>query len=118
MPWRSRPLLPRRPARMATSRPSRVRPAQRGSSTVSAAGILPVCRRAGPTRSGNSPAAPPTPPYGLAGVVGEVLYGWVVVHDRQLAPSPFPGDQGLSGPAARRAMAAALTGVDATGYLR
>lgn len=54
----------------------------------------------------------------LAGVVGGVLYGGVVDHERPLAPSPFPGDQGLADPAARRAMAAALTGGDATGYLR
>jgi len=42
----------------------------------------------------------------------------VVDHDRQLAASPFPDDQGLADPAARRAMAAALTDRDVTAYLR
>jgi len=41
-----------------------------------------------------------------------------VDHDRQLAPSAFPGDQGLADPATRRALAAALTGADVTDYLR
>lgn len=38
--------------------------------------------------------------------------------ERQLAPSPFPEDQGLADPAVRRALAAALTDADATAYLR
>jgi hypothetical protein len=39
-------------------------------------------------------------------------------HERQLAPSPFPGDEGLADPATRRALAAALTSGDPTAYLR
>ncbi|MFL6026502.1 MAG: SseB family protein [Friedmanniella sp.] len=39
-------------------------------------------------------------------------------HDRSLAPSPFPGDQGLADPGTRRAMAAAVGGGDASNYLR
>jgi hypothetical protein len=38
--------------------------------------------------------------------------------ERQLAPSPFPGDAGLADPATRRALAAALGGTDAGAYLR
>ena len=38
--------------------------------------------------------------------------------DRQLAPSPFPGDAGIADPATRRALAAALAGSDPTAYLR
>ena len=38
--------------------------------------------------------------------------------DRQLSSSPFPDDQGLADPAARRAMAAALSDGDVTAYLR
>jgi hypothetical protein len=39
-------------------------------------------------------------------------------HERRLAPSPFPGDPGLADPSTRRAMAAALSGADASDYLR
>jgi len=39
-------------------------------------------------------------------------------HERQLAPSPFPDDEGLAVPATRRALAAAMTTGDPTGYLR
>lgn len=39
-------------------------------------------------------------------------------HDRQLAPSPFPGDAGLADPATRRALAAAVGSTDPTAYLR
>ncbi len=39
-------------------------------------------------------------------------------HERLLAPSPFPGDAGLAEPATRRALAAAVDGTDAHGYLR
>ncbi|SDS25464.1 SseB protein N-terminal domain-containing protein [Friedmanniella luteola] len=39
-------------------------------------------------------------------------------HERQLAPSPFPGDGGLADPATRRALAAALGATDPAGYLR
>ena len=39
-------------------------------------------------------------------------------HERQLAPSPFPEDQGLADPATRRAMATALSGTDVSEYLR
>lgn len=39
-------------------------------------------------------------------------------HERQLAPSPFPGDAGLADPATRRALAAALGSSDAGAYLR
>lgn len=39
-------------------------------------------------------------------------------HDRQLAPSPFPGDAGVADPATRRALAAALSGSDPAAYLR
>src|SRR3712207_5474152 len=119
MPWSRRPLLPRRPARMATRRPSRVRPAQRGSSTASAAGILPICHRMRPGGSGKPPVAPRTAAVPAAtGPLDRLLYGGVVDHDRQLAASPFPDDQGLADPAARRAMAAALTDRDVTAYLR
>lgn len=38
-------------------------------------------------------------------------------HERQLAPSPFPGDEGLADPATRRALATAMSG-DPTAYLR
>jgi hypothetical protein len=38
--------------------------------------------------------------------------------DRQLAPSPFPGDAGLADPGTRRALAAALGGADPAAYLR
>lgn len=38
-------------------------------------------------------------------------------HERLLAPSPFPGDDGLAVPSTRRALAAAV-GADAAGYLR
>ena len=41
-----------------------------------------------------------------------------VDHDRQLAPSPFPGDAGLADPATRRALAAALGATEPTAYLR
>lgn len=37
---------------------------------------------------------------------------------RLLAPSPFPGDDGLARPATRRALAAAVTATDPAGYLR
>jgi hypothetical protein len=39
-------------------------------------------------------------------------------HERQLAPSAFPGDQGLADPGTRRAMAAAVTGAEPLDYLR
>jgi hypothetical protein len=39
-------------------------------------------------------------------------------HERQLAPSPFPGDEGLADPATRRALAAAVATGDPTAYLR
>ena len=65
-----------------------------------------------------TPCTPDPAPAATVRPLGGVLYGEAVDHDRQLAPSPFPGDQGLADPAARRAMAAALTGADATAYLR
>jgi hypothetical protein len=39
-------------------------------------------------------------------------------HERHLAPSAFPGDQGLADPGTRRAMAAALAGAESADYLR
>ena len=39
-------------------------------------------------------------------------------HERTLAPSPFPGDDGLADPGTRRALAAAVGGPDPTSYLR
>ena len=39
-------------------------------------------------------------------------------HERQLAPSPFPGDAGLADPATRRALAAAVVSADPAAYLR
>jgi hypothetical protein len=39
-------------------------------------------------------------------------------HERQLAPSAFPGDQGLADAGTRRAIAAALIGEDPSDYLR
>ncbi|SEQ17497.1 SseB family protein [Microlunatus flavus] len=39
-------------------------------------------------------------------------------HERTLAPSPFPGDDGLADPAARRALAAAVREPGTTSYLR
>lgn len=39
-------------------------------------------------------------------------------HERLLAPSPFPGDDGLAVPSTRRALAAAVGAADPTGYLR
>ncbi|SDU85130.1 SseB protein N-terminal domain-containing protein [Microlunatus sagamiharensis] len=41
-----------------------------------------------------------------------------MVHERTLAPSPFPGDDGLADPAARRALAAAVREPGTTPYLR
>lgn len=38
--------------------------------------------------------------------------------DRQLAPSPFPGDDGLARPETRRALAAAVQDASPTTYLR
>lgn len=39
-------------------------------------------------------------------------------HERLLAPSPFPGDDGLATPSTRRALAAAVGAVDPADYLR
>lgn len=39
-------------------------------------------------------------------------------HERTLAPSPFPGDDGLADPRARRALAAAVREPSPTSYLR
>ena len=39
-------------------------------------------------------------------------------HERLLAPSPFPGDDGLATPATRRALAAAVAEPGPEGYLR
>lgn len=39
-------------------------------------------------------------------------------HERTLAPSPFPGDDGVADPAARRALAAAVRDGGTTAYLR
>ena len=47
-----------------------------------------------------------------------VPYGGPMDHERQLAPSPFPGDEGLAEPATRRALAAATTTGDPSAYLR
>jgi hypothetical protein len=41
-----------------------------------------------------------------------------VDHERQLAPSPFPGDAGLADPGTRRALAAVLTATEPSPYLR
>jgi hypothetical protein len=49
---------------------------------------------------------------------GLLPYGGPVDHERQLAPSPFPGDTGLADPATRRALAAAVGSADAGAYLR
>jgi len=38
--------------------------------------------------------------------------------DRRLAPSPFPGDDGLASPATRRVLADAVATPEPTGYLR
>src|SRR4051794_1430538 len=102
---------------MAISRPSRVSPAARGSSTVSAAGILPRCHRTARSGSGTSPAAPPTPPPSTRGR-RPVPYGGPMDHERQLAPSPFPGDEGLADPLTRRALASAVADGAPTSYLR
>lgn len=41
-----------------------------------------------------------------------------VDHERRLAPSPFPGDDGLAAPETRRALAGAAGRTDPTDYLR
>jgi hypothetical protein len=41
-----------------------------------------------------------------------------VDHERLLAPSPFPGDDGLATPGTRRALAAAVGAADPADYLR
>jgi len=41
-----------------------------------------------------------------------------VDHDRLLAPSPFPGDDGLATPGTRRALAAAVGAADPADYFR
>ncbi|WP_375422753.1 SseB family protein [uncultured Friedmanniella sp.] len=45
-------------------------------------------------------------------------YGGPVDPGRLLAPSPFPGDDGLARPATRRALAAAVAVADPSAYLR
>ncbi len=45
-------------------------------------------------------------------------YGGVVDHDRQLAPSPFPDDDGRATPATRARLAEVAGGSDPTAYLR
>jgi hypothetical protein len=59
-----------------------------------------------------------TPARRAGGPGSPLPYGGPVDPDRQLAPSPFPGDAGLADPATRRALAAALDGGDPTAYLR
>ncbi|MCW2811985.1 MAG: hypothetical protein JWP61_2443, partial [Friedmanniella sp.] len=49
---------------------------------------------------------------------GPVPYGVGVDHDRRLAPSPFPGDEGAAAPAIRRHLAAAVAEPTPTSYLR
>ena len=70
-------------------------------------GVLPIGEL---TRSTPDPDRP--------GRGGRFPYGGSVDHERQLAPSPFPGDAGIADPATRRALAAALGGSDASPYLR
>lgn len=50
--------------------------------------------------------------------VPDSAYGDGVDHDRQLAPSPFPGDDGHATPATRRALAASVATGDPADYLR
>jgi hypothetical protein len=45
-------------------------------------------------------------------------YGVAVDHGRLLAPSPFPGDDGVARPLTRRALAAAVAVPDTSNYLR
>lgn len=63
-----------------------------------------------------------TPVRGPAGYVGARTVGPMEhagpAHERALAPSPFPGDDGLAAPAARRALAAAVRDPGPDSYLR
>ena len=101
----------------AISRPSRVSPAARGRRTADSAGILPICHSGPPRPIGDDHPLHP----GSAAPGGRgpgVPYGGSVDHERQLAPSPFPGDAGLADPATRRALAAAVGSADPAAYLR
>ena len=87
-PWITRPLFPRRHAIPVAITPSSVSPTHKGSSTVSTAGILPMCHAPQRAAMGESTRLPPT----LSRV--EVSQG--VDHQRRLAASPFPGDTGAA----------------------
>jgi hypothetical protein len=77
-----------------------------------------MCHEKGPGGSGEPPAAPPLPDADVRRRAWTALYGGGMDHERQLAPSAFPGDEGVADPGTRRALAAAVTGGDPADYLR
>jgi hypothetical protein len=77
-----------------------------------------MCHEKASCGSGEPPAAPPLTGAEVRRPTETALYGGGMDHERQLAPSAFPGDEGLAEPATRRALAAAVTGGDSSDYLR
>jgi hypothetical protein len=70
-PWITRPLFPRRQAKPVAITPSSESPTHKGSSTVSTAGILPMCHAAPGQAMGESTRLPLT-------TLIEVKQAWII----------------------------------------
>jgi hypothetical protein len=88
--------------------PSRVNPTQRGSSTVSTAGIYLLCHSLALVPIRESTRSTPS----------RCSYGEGVDDRRRLAPSPFPGDEGRASAQTRELLAIVNAQETAAAYLR